>query len=209
MSIALVGTDRPFTMNLLTAINFCLRGSGVDPSSDPTDENVEAGLAIEVIKRTRREILETSYPFNTRKITLQVAQNGRVPVSSLYLDIELPRGFTTRVDETDGERYVWDIENDDWHDNAMERIPIIHDIAEFSQIPEPYGRWIARQSALNFFVEHHGSRVAVPPTLIANRNEARAKAENSQPGVSIHTATRWASRLARRVRTGSAGTQNR
>ena len=201
MPIALVGTDRHFTMELLTAINFVLRGSGLDPSSDPTDENPEAGLAIEVIERTRTEILETGFPFNTRKITLQVDQGGRVPISSAYLDVELPRGFTTRVDESDGERYVWDIEDDSFHDEAMERIPIIHDIIEFSQIPEAFGRWIARQSAVNFFTEHHGSKIGVPATLTSQRNEARAKAENSQPGGSIHKSTRWASRLRRRVRT--------
>jgi hypothetical protein len=201
VSIALVGTGQSFAMNLLTAINFVLRGSGLDPSSDPTDENPEAGLAIEVITRTRREILESGFPFNTRKITLQVAQNGRVPISSAYLDLELPKGFTTRVDETDGERYVWDIENDDWHDEALERIPIIHDIADLAQIPEAFGRWIARQSAVNFFTEHTGSKFSVPKTLTDQRNEARAKAENTQPAGSIRTATRWASRLRRRVRT--------
>ena len=200
MSIALVDTGHHFTMELLTAINFVLRGSGLDPSSDPTDENPEAGLAIEVIKRTRTEILETGFPFNTLKIALRV-QAGRVPISSAYLDVVLPRGFTTRVDESGGERYVWDINNDDWHDQAMEGIQIIHDIIKFSQIPEAFGRWIARQSAVNFFTEHHGSKVAVPATLTDQRNEARAKAENTQPGGSIHTATRWASRVARRVRT--------
>lgn len=201
MSIALVGTGHHFTMELLTAINFVLRGSGLDPSSDPTHENPEAGLAIEVIKRTRTEILETGFPFNVRKVTLQVDQGGRVPISSAYLDVILPRGFTTRVDETNGERYVWDINDDDWHDEALERIPIIHDIESYSQIPEAFGRWIARQSAVNFFTEHHGSKIGVPATLTNQRNEARAKAENSQPGGSIRTATRWASRVARRVRT--------
>lgn len=188
-------------MNLLTAINFVLRGSALDPSSDPTDENPEAGLAIEVIKRTRREILETGFPFNVRKITLQVDQSGRVPISSAYLDVDLPRGFTTRVDESDGERYVWDIDDDSFHDEAMERIPIVHDIADLDQIPEAFGRWIARQAAVNFFTEHLGSKVGVPATLMEARNEARAKAENSQPAGSIHTVTRWASRLRRRVRT--------
>ena len=188
-------------MELLTAINFVLRGAALDPASDPTDENPEAGLAVEVIKRTRREILETGFPFNTRKVTLQIDEGGRVPISSAYLDVVLPRGFTTRVDEGDGERYVWDISNDDWHDQAMERIDINHDIETYSQIPEAYGRWIARQSAVNFFTEHNGSKFTVPATLISQRNEARAKAENSQPAGSIHTATRWASRLRRRVRT--------
>ena len=201
MSIALVGTVRHFTMKLLTAINFALRGSGLDPSSDPTNENPEAGLAIEVIKRTRTEILETGFPFNTRKITLQVDQGGRVPISSAYLDVVLPRGFTTRVDETNGERYVWDINDDDWHDQAMERIQIIHDIVEFSQIPEAFGRWIARQAALNFFTEHLGNKTGSLASLKDQRNEARAKAENTQPGGSIRTATRWAARVARRVRT--------
>lgn len=188
-------------MNLLTAINFALRGSGLDPSSDPTDENPEAGLAIEVITRTRREILETGFPFNVRKITLQVDQGGRVPISSAYLDVDLPRGFTTRVDEGDGERYVWDIEDDSFHDEAMERIEIVHDIVEIEQIPEAFGRWIARQAALNFFTEHHGNTVGVLATLREARNEARAKAENSQPAGSILKATRWAQRLRRRVRT--------
>ena len=202
MSIALVGTDRHFTMNLLTAINFALRGSGLDPASDPTDENAEAGLAKEVIERTRREILETGFPFNVRKVTLQVDASGRVPVSSAYLDIDLPRRFTTRVDEGgDAQQYVWDIEDDSFHDEAMERIPIVHDIAEFSQIPEAYGRWIARQSAVNFFTEHTGSKFSVPATLTDQRNEARAKAENSQPAGSILIATRWSARLRRRIRT--------
>ena len=201
MSIALVGTGRHFTMKLLTAINFALRGSGLDPASDPTDENAEAGLAKEVIERTRREILETGFPFNVRKVTLQVDASGRVPVSSAYLDIDLPRGFTTRVDEGgDAQQYVWDIEDDSFHDEALERIPIVHDIEEFSQLPEAFGRWIARQSAVNFFTEHN-SGAGVPGTLISARNEARAKAENSQPGGSIRTATRWAARLRRRIRT--------
>lgn len=188
-------------MNLLTAINFALRGSGLDPSSDPTDENPEAGIAIEVITRTRREILETGFPFNVRKITLQVDQGGRVPISSAYLDVDLPRGFTTRIDTEDGDRYVWDIDDDDWHDEAMERIEIVHGIADIAQIPEAFGRWIARQAAVNFFTEHHGSKVGAPATLMGQMHEARAKAENSQPAGSILKATRWSQRLRRRIRT--------
>lgn len=187
-------------MQLLTAINFCLRGSGLDPISDPTTENPAAGLAKEVIERTRREILETGYRFNIREITLQVDVNNRVPIAQSLLRVNLPKHFSERVDESEGGNFVWNFNEDDWHGEAMENIPVIHDITDLNNMPEGFGRWIARQSALNFFSEHRGNDIPIPRKLVADRNEARAKAENSLPEVSIRTATGWAALRRRAIR---------
>lgn len=195
----------PLIMKLLVAMNFCLRGAGLDPISDPSTENSIAGLAKEVIERTRREILETGFRFNTRTITLQVDDSGRVGIAKSLLRVNLPRGLTERADTENGGHFVWDISNDEWFASTLERIDVINDIEDLDNMPEGFGRWIARQSAVNFFTEQMGSKVNVPQTLLDQRNEARAKAENSLPEESIFTATKWAQRrnIQRRGRSTS------
>lgn len=181
-------------------MNFCLRGAGLDPISDPSTDNSIAGLTKEVIERTRREILETGFRFNTTRVTLQVDLNGRVPIAKSYLRTNLPQGFSERTRTEDGGNYIWDLRNNDWHDQAMENIDVITDIDDLDNMPEGFGRWIARQSALNFFTEHLGNERPVPQNMKDARNEARAKAENSLPETSIHTATKWASRRRLAIR---------
>lgn len=152
-------------MILLEAINIVIRGTSKATINDLDDQSQEASLARRTIRESRTEILSHGWRFNTRKTSLAVNIEGRVPVSATYLSVKFKTGndhFIVQERDQDNKLYVWDEDTDDWHNEAMANVTIIFDKAgddpskeddTFRNFPAKLARWIAFHARSNFFQE--------------------------------------------------------
>ena len=179
----------------LEAINYCLRWAGREPAADPSSLTEAAANAQSTLKRVRQEVLETGYRFNTREITLSVdATSGRVPVSAAYLAVVLPTNLISQVDTVDGVLYVWNESTDTWHTEQITNVKVIFDIEDFLNLPHKFAVWIARQGALEYWIEVNAGKQA-PLGINEAAQDARQRALNSEPPVNIRGRTGWEGRL--------------
>lgn len=184
-------------MDLLQAINIVIRASTKPAINDIDDQSQDANLARRTIREVRTEILSHGWRFNTRKLTLSVDTDGRVPVPSTYLSVKFSTDndrFVVQEREEDGALFVYDQDTEDWHNAEMKDVIIIFDKgtdpttedAQFRLLPAKIARYIAYKAASEFFQEINGVENG---GLLGRAVRAHASWVNTQEFTSMHGVT--------------------
>lgn len=153
-------------MKLLEAINIVLRGTSKPAINGIDDQSQDSTLARRTIRESRTEILSHGWRFNTRKVTLAVGDDGKVPVSVTYLSVKFKdktdnERLVVQEDSEDNKLYVWNEDTDTWHDATIEGVTIVFDKGtdldledtQFRLLPAKMARLIAYHAAAAYFQE--------------------------------------------------------
>lgn len=138
-------------MELLAAMNICLRAVNEEAVSDTQTESYLVAQLEPLLESVRRRILMKGHPFNIHTVTLAADANG-VQIPAAYLAVRWPESLKTRLSEFNGKVYD-KAEQGYWTDSLT--LDVVLDIS-FAQIPEVYAEWIAREAAVEFEVQVHG-----------------------------------------------------
>lgn len=174
-------------MNLLDAVNICLRNAGHGAVNALSDANDKSAHAQSTIERVKRRILSNGYEINTNKIDLEVDASGRVPISSQYLKVRLEREHSIRYDGDTA--YIWNLDDDDYEDERVTDVEVVFNL-EFTELNEVIANWVAWEACVEYW---HEARQEPPSEFIVARMiDARSHALNTAlQRQSLHDATGW------------------
>ncbi len=201
-------------MKLLDAINIVIRGSSKPTINDIDDQSQDASLARRTIRESRTEILSHGWRFNTRKVTLAVDDDGKVPVPVTYLSVKF-KGTTdnekliVQEDSDDNKLYVWNEDTDTWHSETLLEVTIVFDKGadpsledtQFRLLPAKLVRWIAYHARAAYFQEINA---VSSNDLNAASVRAQSSWVNSQVSTSLDKVSGF-SRIKARGGGGSSG----
>lgn len=177
-------------MKLLDAVNISLRWSGKGSVNSLSTSDPSAAHAQSTIHRVRREILAHGYPFNTRKVDLAVNTAGRIPIAKSYLKVLLPRDLVIQSDQDTDALYIWNTNENDWHDKSIDNSEVVFDDDELTNLEDAFAQWIAWQSAVEFFSETHPGEDATA-SLRDKYVRAQTLALNGIQHTNFNNATGW------------------
>ena len=163
---------------LLEAINVIVRGSNKALINDLDDESQAAQVAKRTLVQTRKDLLGRGWGFNTRKISLPVNTDGKVPVGD-YLSVVIPDSLLIPQFDVDGNGlFVWSNRTnvDTWHNATILDVFVVFDLPEdeqFRQIPKLCAEWIAHKASADFWTEAHDGNANQKLEAVAVRRQSR------------------------------------
>ncbi len=130
---------------LLQAINVLLRAVQASAAQTANDANRHVAMAKATLNEERVRVLNYGYRFSVDTIDLSYdATAGKVAVSPDYLGIRLPKPYTVRDDG------VWDGPNNRFHNEAIENVEVVVDVA-LEDMPSEIQNWVIRSAAAEFY----------------------------------------------------------